>query len=132
DTEDHRAARAWRGQLDDAHAVARFDVVVEGEPHPLDVELLARVDVARRQRHELEAHVHDGWLLRWTDGGPHPRPTWTSAHGDPDGAEQHPVFGAPDGGARGNAQGVRRVGADDAVGAHEDHVDLRRLATQAS
>ena len=54
-----------------------------------------------------------------------------SAHGDVDGADQDPVVGARAGAARRNRQGVGRVGADDAVGAHEDHVDLRRLATPA-
>jgi hypothetical protein len=44
--------------LDHPQTVARLDVVVEGEPDPLDVELLAQLDVTRRQRDELETHLH--------------------------------------------------------------------------
>ena len=58
----HRARRAGRGRLHDAHAAPGV-VHVEREAEPVDVELLGPVDVADRDQHDLERPVHRVLLL---------------------------------------------------------------------
>src|SRR5919106_4883911 len=56
--DDHRARGAGRRHLDDPHAVAGLDVVVEVEAHFLGVERLRGVDVRNGHRNDFELEVH--------------------------------------------------------------------------
>src|SRR3989442_11796440 len=79
-SDDDRAGRPGRCQLDHPGGVAKPRVVVGVEPDLFNVKSLGTVDIGNRHRHKLELHIHPSTSKYWSKHEP------TSRHPDHSGS----------------------------------------------